>query len=149
MPRRFRFSVTSLPYALTMCGILLSLTFAFPIIEDNIPQAYIARMLLHGELPYVGIWDQNYRGVLFAHLLALCIGPSALAFHGIDIIFELVMFWVLYRLPSRLAGNVAGMLAALFYTMYYVLNGADDLVGQKDVFAAIALAGAVWLLVRS
>jgi hypothetical protein len=149
MPRRFRFSVTSLPCALTICGILLSLTFAFPFIEDNIPQAYIARMLLHGELPYVGTWDQNYPGVLLAHLLALSIGPSALAFHGIDIIFELGMVWILYRLASRLGGNLAGILAALFYTMYYVLNGADDLVGQKDVFAAIALAAAAWLLIRS
>ncbi|HET6401842.1 MAG TPA: glycosyltransferase family 39 protein [Candidatus Kapabacteria bacterium] len=149
MPRRFRFSVTSLPFTLTLCGLLLSLTFAFPFIEDNIPQAYIARMLLHGKLPYVGTWDQNYPGVLFVHLLALAFGPSAFAFHGIDLIFELGMVWALYRLASRLGGNFAGMMAALFYTMYYVLNGADDLVGQKDVFAAIALVFAAWTLLRS
>src|ERR1019366_4251515 len=107
---RFHFSITSLPSALSICGVLLSLTFAFPFIEDNIPQAYIARRLLHGELPYVGTWDQNYPGVLFVHLLALIFGPSAIAFHLIDVIFQLGMVWILYRLGSKLGGDVTGML---------------------------------------
>src|ERR1039457_2901398 len=149
MPRRFHFSITALPSALSICGVLLSLTFAFPFIEDNIPQAYIARRLLHRELPYVGTWDQNYPGILVVHLLALFIGPSAVAFHAVDVALQLFMVWILYSIGNRLGGKLAGLLAALLYTMYYVLNGAGDLVGQKDVFAAIALAGAVMVLIRS
>src|ERR1700689_4961616 len=100
MPRRFDFSISSLPFTLFICGGILSLTFAFPFIEDNIPQAYIARRLLHGELPYVGTWDQNYPGVLVVHLLALIIGPSAIAFHAVDIVLQLFMVWILYSIAS-------------------------------------------------
>jgi hypothetical protein len=149
MPRRLDFSITSLLFTLFICGVILSLTFTFPFIEDNIPQAYIARRLLHGELPYAGTWDQNYPGVLIVHLLALIIGPSAIAFHVVDVALQLLMIWILYSIGNRLGGKLAGLLAAIFYTIYYVLNGIDDLVGQKDVFAAIALAGAVMMLIKS
>src|ERR1700679_3354982 len=149
MPRRFDFSITSLPVTLVLCGIILSLTFTFPFIEDNIPQAYIARRLMHGELPYVGTWDQNYPGILAVHFLALIIGPSAVAFHLVDVALQLLTVWMLYTIGNRIEGKLAGLLAALLYTIYYVLNGADDLVGQKDVFAAIALAGLVMVLIKS
>src|ERR1035441_8670133 len=96
MPRRFDFSITSLPFTLLLCGVILSLTFTFPFIEDNIPQAYIARRLLHSELPYVGTWDQNYPGILVVHLLALFIGPSAVAFHVVDLALQLLMLWILH-----------------------------------------------------
>ena len=139
----------SAPPTLIVCGAILSLTLLFPFIEDNIPQAYIARRLLHRELPYVGTWDQNYPGVLIFHLLALILSPSALAFRFVDLIFELWMVWVLYDLGKRIHSQTAGMFASLLYSLYYVLNGIDDLAGQKDVFAAIALVTAVWLLVRS
>jgi len=149
MPRRVDLTISSLPLTLFICGVILSLTFTFPFIEDNIPQAYIARRLLHGELPYVGTWDQNYPGVLIVHILALIIGPSAIAFHIVDVTFQLFMVWVLYSIGSRLGGKLTGLIAGLLYTMCYVLNGADDLAGQKDVFAAIALASAVLVLIRS
>ncbi len=139
----------SAPSVLVGCGAFLSLTLLFPFIEDNIPQAYIAQRLLHGELPYVGTWDQNYPGVLLFHLIALIFSTSALAFRSVDLVFEVWMVWVLFDLGRRVHSSAAGLFAALLYSLYYVLNGIDDLAGQKDVFASIAVLTAMWLLVRS
>jgi len=134
---------------LVLSGIILALTLALPFIEDNIPQAYIAEMLLHGKFPYVGTWDQNYPGVLIFHLLALIFSSSVFSFHSVDLVFEFLMLWILFRIGTRLESRLAGVLAALLYSLYYALNGADDLMGQKDVFAAIALCVALWILFRS
>ena len=105
--------------------------------------------LLHGELPYVDIWDRKPIGLflIYAAIAALK-GDSVINYHLIGAAFALATAWVIARFGRRLAGWRGGTAAGLTYlALLPMLGGAG---GQSPVFynlpmvIAARLAFDVW-----
>ena len=81
----------SLRSALLVSGLILLVTFLYPLSGDNALYMYMADLLLKGHLPYLGSWDVNYPGIVFLHVPhVLLFGSSTLGFHAYDILLQLV-----------------------------------------------------------
>ncbi|MDP4241796.1 MAG: glycosyltransferase family 39 protein [Bacteroidota bacterium] len=98
---------------------------------------YLGWTLLHGGLPYVASFDQNFPGGAFIYALAILLfGTSALGFATFDLLVQILTCWLIARLARRLdASGVAALFAPLLYAFTYIGLGVWD-TGQRDCFVA-------------
>jgi hypothetical protein len=105
----------------------------------------MADLLLHGHLPYLGSWDQNFPGILFVHVVPLLVGlRSQFAFHVWDIVLQLSGCWLIFQIVLKLSNARAAFLAAVLSALYYVQQGLW-MSGERDTYVTILLFGALWL----
>ncbi|MDP4199439.1 MAG: glycosyltransferase family 39 protein [Bacteroidota bacterium] len=133
--------------SLILCGIIFSVTLTYPFNNDNALYAYMGDLLLHGHLPYIGSWDQNYPGIVLIHAFQIVTsGHSQLAFHAFDILIQLIGSALLYKIGTFLLDSRAGALAAILGALYYVQQGLW-MAGERDTYVTILLLAAfsLWL----
>jgi MFS family permease len=99
----------------------------------------MADLLLHGKLPYIGSWDQNFPGVLIVHVVPLIFGlRSQLAFHIWDILLQLAGSYFIFRILARLVGPRAALLGVLLVALYYIQQGLW-MAGERDTYVTILM----------
>jgi hypothetical protein len=132
-------------FALIFAAAVYSLTVTYPFNNDNALYAYMADLLLHGHLPYLGSWDQNFPGILLVHLMPLLVGlRSQLAFHVWDILLQLTGCWLIFQIVLKLSNGRAAFLAVVLSALYYVQQGLW-MSGERDTYVTILLLAVLWL----
>jgi hypothetical protein len=128
-------------------AIVLACTLTYPFNNDNTLYAYMAQLLLHGHLPYIGSWDQNFPGIVFIQAIGqLLFGSSQLAFHIYDILLQLVGLYLIIRLLTRIHSWKAGALAAILCALYFVQAGFW-MSGERDTYVTVLIVGAALVVV--
>jgi hypothetical protein len=106
----------------------------------------IAQRWLHGEVPYLGIWDQHPMGLpaVFAAVQWL-IGDGLLAARLAAFLAVLGTAILLARFLARFAGeSLAGVLAGLLYLFY--MSRPEGLAANTEVFNNLIVTAASLLL---
>lgn len=135
-------------WTLGFCALIFSVTLSYPFNNDNALYAYMADLTLHGHMPYVGSWDQNFPAIVAVHALQIIVcGHSQLAFHIFDIVLQLIGSVLLFRVGAVLYNERAGMLAAILGSLYYVQSGLW-MAGERDTYVTILLLATVLLAKR-
>ena len=124
-PRRLSLSGTPLvaTAALMFGAALLSRTFSFNVAGmdwDESLYIVIAQRWLHGDLPYVAVWDQHPMGLpaIFA-AVTWVVGDGLLAARVAGLLAVTVTAILLTRFLARTRNEtMAGILAGLFYVLY-------------------------------
>jgi hypothetical protein len=141
-------SSRSLYWTLAICALIFSVTLTYPFNNDNALYAYMADLALHGHLPYIGSWDQNFPAIVAIHALQIVVcGHSQLAFHVFDILLQLIGSALLFKLGTTLYNERAGMLAAILCALYYVQSGLW-MAGERDTYVTILLIATILLARR-
>jgi hypothetical protein len=140
-------SLFSLRSALILSGLILSITFLYPLSGDNALYMYMADLLLKGHLPYLGSWDVNYPGIVFLHAIHVALfGSSIFGFHLFDVIAQLAGYVFIYRLTYALSEDrIASTFAVLCFTIYYV-GGELQLCGERDAYIALLVVASAYLV---
>ena len=137
---------------LRLFAILLAVALFTRIGEFNNPLTHVddefylvtGNALLHGQLPYVDIWDRKPIGLflIYAAIAALP-GDSIIVYHLVAAAAALATALVLYRLTTRVTGEVGAMRAAVLYlALLPTMGGAG---GQSPVFYNLLTATAALL----
>ena len=150
-PRRL--SLTGLPLAGTIAlmfgAALLSRTFSFSVAGmdwDESLYIVIAQRWLHGDLPYVAVWDQHPMGLpaIFA-AVTWVVGDGLLAARIAGLLAVAGTAILLTRFLARTRNEtVAGILAGLFYVLY--MAKPDGLAANTEVFNNLVVTAASLLL---
>src|SRR5947208_662325 len=130
---------SQMAWTLGICALIFSVTLTYPFNNDNALYAYMADLALHGRLPYISSWDQNFPGIIAIHAVQILIsGHSQLAFHIFDVVLQLIGSVLLFKLGTRLYNHRAGMLAAILCALYYVQQGLW-MSGERDTYVSVIL----------
>jgi len=133
--------------ALALAAIIYSCTLTYPFNNDNALYAYMADLLLHGRLPYLGSWDQNFPGVLLVHAAPLLIGlRSQFAFHVWDVILQLISSYYIFQILSKLFDARTALLGVLLVALYYIQQGLW-MAGERDTYATLLTLAAFYLTI--
>jgi hypothetical protein len=105
----------------------------------------IGQRMLHGELPYVDLWDRKPFGLfaLFAVSHALG-GPEAIAYQMLATCFAVAGGWLVYVLAKRLADPATACGAGALYTLLAYAYGSFS--GQSEVFFIPLMLGMAMLV---
>lgn len=118
-------------------ALLLFPRLLYPMQMDQYFHHYLGWRLLHGGLPYLASFDQNFPGgaVLYAVGIAL-FGQTSLGFALYDLLVQSFTCYLIARLALRLDRTaVTAWLAPAIYAFVYIGLGVWD-VGQRDSFIA-------------
>ncbi|WP_052215500.1 hypothetical protein [Sphingomonas sp. ERG5] len=123
--------------------------FGNPVIHvDEQFYLLVGDRMLHGDLPYVDIWDRKPIGLflLFAGIRLLP-GDGILAYQIVATLFAAATAWMIDRGALRLGAARAGALAAAIAYLIWLslLNGRG---GQSPVFYNLFMAAAALLTLR-
>ncbi len=114
--------------------------------------AYIGQRILVGDVPYVHAWDQKPPGVHLAYAALIALWPHESFVAGADLVVAAATALALLALGTRLASPATGVLAAAIFLLLgnpaLGRLGGVRVRGQCEVFIALAVAGALLLLVR-
>lgn len=104
-------------------------------------------LLMGGQLPYLGSWDQNFPGIVPIHAFEILLfGKSQLAFRIFDVLAQLSTCWFAMRLASRFGGKLAAFLAPLLVALYFLHQGFW-MAGERDTYVTLLLLAAMDTLV--
>lgn len=141
---------------LVLAGILVAtalLRLAFldvPLERDEGEYAYMAQLLLRGEVPYVAAANMKLPGIYVAYAAILgLLGESATAIRLGLIVVNLAGVWLVARLGRALAGDHVGLVAAAAYAATALSSGVLGIAANGEHFVLVpALAGALLLARR-
>lgn len=96
----------------------------------------IGQAMLHGQVPYVDLWDRKPPGLflVFAAAHAL-LGPGALAYQLVALAACLAGGWLCWRLARRIAAPATAAFAACLYPLLMALYGSHS--GQSEIFLMV------------
>jgi len=116
---------------------------------DHYFHHYLGWRLIHGGLPYVGSFDQNFPGGAAIYALAILLfGESSLGFSVFDLLAQGFTCYLIARLTLRFdKAGYAAILAPLIYGLTYIGLGVWD-TGQRDGFIAPMLIGFLILVTK-
>ena len=117
-------------------------------VPDTDEQLYalIGNGLLHGQLPYVDLWDRKPFGLFALYAAAAAVGgPGPLPYQVMAALFVGAGGWCLYALAKPMAGRATACGAAMLYPLLAYAYGC--LSGQSEVFF-VPLVLAALVLVR-
>jgi hypothetical protein len=138
----------ALRFTLLLCALIYACTLTYPFNNDNALYAYMGELLLHGRLPYIGSWDQNFPAIVVVHSVQILIsGHSQLAFHIFDVVLQLCGAYAIILLGERLHSFRTGVLASVLYSLYYVQQGFW-MAGERDTYVTILLVWSLILLLK-
>jgi hypothetical protein len=135
--------------ALMFGAALLSRTFSFSVAGmdwDESLYVVIAQRWLHGDLPYVAVWDQHPMGLpaIFA-ATTWVVGDGLLAARIAGLLAVAGTAILLTRFLGRTRNEtIAGILAGLFYILY--MAKPDGLAANTEVFNNLVVTAASLLL---
>lgn len=108
----------------------------------------VGQSILHGQLPYVDIWDRKPLGLFLIYASIAALGGSGVAQYQIVAgLFAVATAFIIQRIASRLSGPLGSTLAAIVYLVMLPLFGGQG--GQSPVFYNLFITGAALLAVRS
>jgi hypothetical protein len=150
-PRRLSHAALLLAGTITLMfgATLLSRTFSFSVAGmdwDESLYVVIAQRWLHGDLPYVAVWDQHPMGLpaIFA-AVTWVIGDGLLAARVAGLLAVIGTAILLTRFLARTRNEtIAGILAGLFYILY--MAKPDGLASNTEVFNNLVVTAASLLL---
>ena len=100
--------------------------------------------MLHGDLPYVDIWDRKPIGLFLLYALFHLLGRGVIAYQ----IGALLSVWatalLLFAMGRRIAPPVGALAGAILYILYLDLAGGEG--GQAPVFYNLPVAAAIALI---
>ncbi len=136
--------------ALCIGVILIAIVVVTPLSFDDFVLRTMAMYYYRfGRLPYLGSWDHNFPGILIFHYLAIVLfGERDISERFLDVLVQLGFSVLLYGfLRTWMRGRIAAFGVVLYLT-YYV-SGGPAVYSQRDVYAAMALIGSLYLLVQT
>ena len=138
---------TVFPVALLLFAILCrAATFGNPLIHiDEEFYMFTGGRLLHGDLPYVQIWDRKPFGLFLLYAFFHLFGPWRFWAYQVG---ALLSVWgtslVLMRMAGTIASRNGAFLAALLYIAWLNLAGGEG--GQSPVFYNFLMIAAMSLV---
>ncbi len=131
------------------CALLLAPTLTFRLGVDQGVFAYMGDQILHGRWPYTGTWEADYPGLMFLQALEILVfGRSVVMFRVFDLLFQLGIALLIYRIAHRVAGRAAGILGAFTYCLIYQGYGPWN-TAQREGFGLLFVLLGYWLLFTS
>src|SRR5262245_187976 len=132
-------------------------SLAQPAGADQGLYAYIGQRILTGEVPYRDAWDQKPPAVHYTYALMYAVWPHDSVVPATDLVVAVATALVLLALGrsfgTRLGERGAGAAAALIFLLYtnpaLTRLGGVRIRAQCEVFLALAVSVAVWLLWRA
>ena len=149
-PRESPASV-SLAFLCTLAAAIALRAFTFTktgLDWDESLYIVMAQRWLHGDLPYVAVWDQHPIGLpaLFA-VAQIVITDGLLAARLLAVLAVSGTATLLYAILAREAGaRMAGALAAALYLLY--MTRPEGLAGNTEIFNNFVVTAAVALLMN-
>ncbi len=108
----------------------------------------VGQSMLHGQLPYVDIWDRKPLGLFLIYAGIAALGGSGIPQYQIVAgLFALATALVIQRIASRLTNTLGSTLAGVAYLVMLPLFGGQG--GQSPVFYNLFISGAVLLAIRA
>ncbi len=142
-------------WPLVAASLLLTATllrmglFGNPLYGDDEPfYLFVAHRLLHGDVPYVDIWDRKPFGLFMVFVALRWIGGAGVVAPQIAATLSVAATaWVAAVIAGQRWGRWPAWAAGVFYiTMAGALGG---MVAQTPVFYNLLLAVAAWLILRT
>ncbi len=107
----------------------------------------IGEALLHGQLPYVDVWDRKPIGLFLIYALARLIGGEGIwQYQILALLSVAATAFLISRIARRIAPPPGALAAALVYVVW--LNIGSGAGGQAPVFYNLPMAGAALAIAR-
>ncbi len=123
-----------------------------PMGADQGLYAYVGERILDGGLPYTDAWDQKPPAVHFTYAALRAIWRHDGVVAAADLVAAGAVGWLLFRLGALLAGPATGAAAALIFLFLsnpaFARLGGVSVRAQAETFVAVAVTGAILLLLR-
>ena len=130
---------------LGLCTVLLAPTLTFRLGLDQGVFAYIGAEWLAGSLPYVETWDHAFPGAMLLHAVVIALfGRSTVAFRAVDLVIQLGVAYLIFRIAHRVAGRAGAVVAAVVQVSIYQGYGPWN-TGQREGFGMLFVLAGVWL----
>jgi len=119
--------------------IVLTILFSYPSLyypfgTDQGVFAYVARMIIKGDVPYKDVWDIKPPGIYFLYALGMKIlGDSMVAIRIFDLFFTILNVLLIFYIVRKLFNEHSAFLSGFFYGFYYYVNDFWTL-GQVENF---------------
>jgi hypothetical protein len=92
----------------------------YPFGRDQGIHAYVAASWLDGQVPYKDVWVQKGPLAFVPHLLSIAVfGRTEWAIRVLDLAWQIVSSWLIYRLVRRRLSTSGALLAVFFYLLLY------------------------------
>ena len=125
--------------------VLLSPTLSFRMGADQGSYAYMAAELLNGHWPYIATWDHQFPGGWVLHAAEILLfGKSVWMFRVFDLLYQLAIVYLVFRITRRLADLPSAFLAACLYCLIYQSYGPWN-TGQREGFGLLFILIGFWL----
>ncbi|HET9136313.1 MAG TPA: glycosyltransferase family 39 protein [Candidatus Kapabacteria bacterium] len=119
-----------------------------PFNDDN--ELFHSMGFLHhafGRIPYAGLWDQNFPGIVWLHSTIISIfGVSPFVYRAVDLIAQLLIAGLLALTVNRYYGRKPAIIASILYSLDYMYGGFW-LAGQRDSFGSLLMLIATMLFI--
>jgi hypothetical protein len=148
--RRFPTRQTAIVAMLLLTAVVTRFSaFGNPLFHvDDQFYLLVGQSMLHGQLPYVDIWDRKPLGLFLIYAAIAALGGSGIPQYQIVAgLFALATALVIQRIASRLANTLGSTLAGMSYLMMLPLFGGQG--GQSPVFYNLFISGAVLLAIQA
>jgi 4-amino-4-deoxy-L-arabinose transferase-like glycosyltransferase len=101
--------------------------------------------LLHGQLPFVDIWDRKPIGLFLIYAATRLLGGEGFVqYQVVATLFAAGTACTIFAIARRTAGDVGATIAGLLYLLWIEI--AEGGGGQASVFYNLLVAGAAWLV---
>lgn len=108
--------------------------------------SYVGNAMLHGQLPYVDVWDRKPIGLFLIYAAAHAVfGPGANAYLTVALGFAWGGAFLTFLIARRLAGQGTGLVCAALYLLGLDAYGSRG--GQSELFFAVPCLAMAWLLI--
>lgn len=147
-PGRLNDASLGLKWTLGSAGALLLLSMlTYPLAYDHM--AFLLggeKILKDGAIPYRDIIDTKPPLIFYLYSLAVAVfGMNEWGIRVIDIMWQAVTSWVLYKLIQQQTGKAwLGVVSAFLYVFQYVVQGYW-MTAQAESFAILPALGILWL----
>ncbi|MGD8855708.1 MAG: glycosyltransferase family 39 protein [Chloroflexota bacterium] len=92
----------------------------YPFGRDQGIHAYVAASWLDGQMPYKDVWVQKGPLAFVPHLLSIAVfGRTEWAIRVLDLAWQIVSGWLIYRIARRRLSTSGSLLAVFFYLLLY------------------------------
>lgn len=130
---------------LAVCAALLAPTLTFRFGLDQGVFAYMGAAILEGRWPYVDTWDHAFPGAMVLHALVILIGGKSIVFFRLfDLLFQLAVAGLIFRITTAVASRVGGFVGAVTYVLIYQSYGPWN-TAQREGFGLLFLLLGFWL----
>jgi hypothetical protein len=123
-------------------------SFFWPFGRDQGFNAHAGMVILQGGVPFKDVWDIKGPGMQYIFALSeIVFGRNLWGIRLLDMLCQIAVAFILYRMVERLAGPLCALLAAcLFLVSYY--QGGFWCTAQCESFAMLLMVAGLFLVDR-